>query len=113
VALTRNKAVDRLRAGTRRHSRLTSATTEELEPVAVQERTPAHASLTAEVAGVVGAALATLSRDQHQAIEMAFFQGLSQSEIASSLGVPLGTVKARIRRGMLQLREQLTAVWAG
>jgi RNA polymerase sigma-70 factor, ECF subfamily len=41
------------------------------------------------------------------AIELAFFTGLSQSDIAVRLQQPLGTIKARIRRGMLRLREQL------
>jgi RNA polymerase sigma-70 factor (ECF subfamily) len=44
------------------------------------------------------------------AIELAFFTGLSQSDIATRLQQPLGTIKARIRRGMLRLREQLGGV---
>jgi RNA polymerase sigma-70 factor (ECF subfamily) len=46
-----------------------------------------------------------LANDQREALELAFFQSLSQSEIAERLGQPLGTVKARIRRGLLKLRE--------
>ena len=56
---------------------------------------------------VIRAALNGLSAEQRQALDMAFFGGLTQSEIAEELKVPLGTVKARIRRGMLQLRDAL------
>jgi RNA polymerase sigma-70 factor (ECF subfamily) len=50
-----------------------------------------------------------LPLDQRQAIEMAFFGGMTHIEIAEALKEPLGTVKARIRRGMLKLRESLQA----
>ena len=46
-----------------------------------------------------------LSPDQRRVIELAFFSSMSQTEIAELLNLPLGTVKARIRRGMMKLRE--------
>jgi RNA polymerase sigma-70 factor (ECF subfamily) len=55
----------------------------------------------------IRSAVVTLPKDQRQAIEMAFFGGLTHQEIAETLSEPLGTVKARIRRGMLKLRESL------
>lgn len=55
----------------------------------------------------VRAALAALPEDQKQVLALAYFKGYTQSEIASALGQPLGTVKTRIRRGMLKLRQVL------
>jgi RNA polymerase sigma-70 factor (ECF subfamily) len=52
-------------------------------------------------------ALSRLPAEQRRAIELAFFSGMTQTEIASALGVPLGTIKARIRRGLLSLRDSL------
>jgi RNA polymerase sigma-70 factor (ECF subfamily) len=52
-------------------------------------------------------ALAQLSEDQRQVLEMAYYQGLSQSEIAQQLGLPLGTIKTRSRLGLLKLRQTL------
>lgn len=55
----------------------------------------------------VESALEALSPDQREAIELAFFSGMTQQEVSNELEVPLGTVKARIRRGLLKLRDNL------
>ena len=52
-------------------------------------------------------ALAQLNPEQREVIEIAYFAGLSHSEIAELLGLPLGTIKTRIRTGMMKLRESL------
>ncbi len=107
LTLTRNKAIDRVRAMTRRRRLIEEIA---LSAEHVEEPTTASANELLhgrERAEKVRAALGELSPEQRQAIELAFFGGLSQTEIATRLGEPLGTVKARIRRGMLKLRDQL------
>ena len=64
----------------------------------------------AEVAEAVRASLDVLPAAQRRAIELAFFGGMSHSDIAAALEEPLGTVKTRIRSGMLKLREALRPV---
>lgn len=106
VTLTRNKAIDRLRSGHRK-SRLHEQAAneagfgEDTEPAAPQE------TMTSETSAFVRNALGSLPAEQRRAIELAFFGGLTQIEIAEQLAVPLGTIKARIRRGMLALRDIL------
>lgn len=107
ITLLRNKAIDRLRASQRGH-RLVKAAMEELAGEDFYEA-PNAPLLGRETARAVRVAVAQLAPEQKQAIEMAFFSGLTQTEIADTLQAPLGTVKARIRRGMLELREVLEA----
>ena len=106
MTLTRNKAIDRLRAQKRRYSFLDELTLE-MEAESHPRSVSASEMFTNDQSALVRAAVATLPLEQRQAIEMAFLGGLSQQEIAESLQQPLGTIKARIRRGMLRLREAL------
>lgn len=106
VTVVRHKAIDRVRAVRRRAGlveRFADGTPE--AGFAAGPGTPGR--LEEESVGIVRRTLAALPAEQRRAIELAFFGGLSQTEIAEHLGQPLGTVKARIRRGMLAMRDAL------
>jgi RNA polymerase sigma-70 factor (ECF subfamily) len=108
VTLTRNRAIDRIRMRTRR-AELLSQTTVEDAGTQPSDAGPDSATrlLLKEQSGTVRAAVAALPPEQQRAVELAFFSGLTQQEIAAQLQEPLGTVKARIRRGLLKLRDIL------
>jgi len=108
LSITRHRAIDRLRSRQRR-ARLVEQLKETDTGDFSEVSTPETGALNAEGAAIMRVALNRLPADQHQAIEMAFFGGLSHNEIADTLKEPLGTVKARIRRGLLKLRESLAA----
>lgn len=100
IALIRNKAIDRLRS-VRRQEHLHD---EVMDDLVVISETPEWAG---DEARLVRRALAELSPEQRQAIELAFFSGLTHLEIAEKTGTPAGTIKARIRRGMMTMRDAL------
>ena len=107
VMISRNRAIDRLRSRQRR-SRTVDAAAAELEAVPPEGGEQADALLgQSEERTRVRSALVKLPAPQREAIDLAFFGGMTQVEISDKLGTPLGTVKARIRRGLLALREVL------
>ncbi|HEX8309912.1 MAG TPA: sigma-70 family RNA polymerase sigma factor [Chthoniobacteraceae bacterium] len=108
VTLTRNKAIDRLRSVQRRNRLQDEVEQEALSFEQFDERNSLDAVESIEKGKLVREAIKKLSPDQRQAIELAFFSGLTQTEIAERLGEPLGTVKARIRRGMMKLRDVIS-----
>lgn len=101
VTVARSRALDRLRTLASR-TRLAEAA-----PPIEQVGDAAADALHSEQAEVVRGALAQIPVDQRQALFLAYFEGLTQTEIAARLGAPLGTVKTRIRAGMIKLRELL------
>ena len=106
VTLVRNRSIDRVRSR-RRRSRLL----EEAAPADLgyheDSGAPAAADRMAsgEDARAVRAAVAELPAEQQRVLELAFFSGLTQQEISQKLNEPLGTIKARIRRGLHKLRD--------
>ena len=108
VAIARNKAIDRIRSRNR-HQELLREVTESEYTTLTDRATPGN-GMTDDTVIRVRAALAALGKEQRSAIELAFFGGLSQNEIATHLNEPLGTIKARIRRGMLTMRDALEGV---
>jgi RNA polymerase sigma-70 factor, ECF subfamily len=107
VMISRNKAIDRVRSRQRR-ARTIDAATAEHEAVAPASSEAADQLLEqSDQRKRVRAALSTLSGAQRDAVDLAFFGGMTQQEISTKLGEPLGTVKARIRRGLLALRGVL------
>jgi RNA polymerase sigma-70 factor, ECF subfamily len=105
ITVTRSRSLDRLRARSARHQKLQRIQTftdgvspydPPLEFVTVQERS-----------NMVREALKQLSPDDRQILETAYYEGLSQSEIANRDGIPLGTVKSRARQALKKLRISL------
>ncbi len=106
LSITRHKAIDRLRSK-QRQARLIDELLASSETEPLLTAFPEAGSAETEEAMAVRRAVSELPREQRQAIELAFFAGLTHPEIADALHEPLGTVKARIRRGLLKLRRSL------
>ena len=102
--MTRTRAIDRLRKRQARNRMLNAASA---EPAAARRPSAEDVLSTSQTAARVRSALALLPSDQRSALELAYFEGLSQSEIALSTSTPLGTVKTRMRTGMIRLAAAL------
>lgn len=104
TTLARNRAIDKFRSRDRR-SKLNHGFEQESEmEKGWAAPSPAVEVEIKELAQEARSAVMLLSPEQRQAIQLAFFDGLTQAEIAQRTGAPLGTVKARIRRGLGKLR---------
>jgi RNA polymerase sigma-70 factor (ECF subfamily) len=103
LTITRTRSIDRLR---RQPGAVTPEPAETPRHVAVADDPEADAAL-AERRRLVQHALGRLAHGERRAIELAYFGGLSHTEIASATGAPIGTVKTRIRLGMMRLRQML------
>lgn len=106
AAVVRNRSIDRIRAHGRRIPGPPADESIAQRPVA-DEETAADLVYSKEVAGSVREALKTLPEKQREVVEAAFFDGLSHSDIAERLGESLGTVKSRIRYGLIKMRAAL------
>jgi RNA polymerase sigma-70 factor (ECF subfamily) len=105
VRIARNRAIDRLRAAS---ARLRAA---ESAPPPETEASPESRATQSEQQRAVARALESLPTDQRVLIEQAYFHGFTQSELAERFMLPLGTVKTRIRTGMIALRQELSQLF--
>ena len=112
TTIARSRAIDRMRRGRREQQR-----TEPLEGVFATARAEGASAeedvMAGEVRAVVRKALDSLAPEQREVIELAYYGGMSHSEIAAARGLPLGTVKTRTRLGLMRLREMLRPVYEG
>ncbi len=106
LGIVRNRAIDALRRSARPVPKLDLDDEAVLENQPGQERTEAEA-IRRDTAGRLRRALGILPREQSQVIELAYFGGFSHSEIAEMVGVPLGTIKGRMRLGLEKIRATL------
>jgi RNA polymerase sigma-70 factor (ECF subfamily) len=106
LSIVRNRAIDSLRSGGAKAPKLTFDDDAVLEQRPSDELTEEEA-MRRETASEVRGALGQLPGDQSKVIELAYFGGFSQSEIARMLGVPLGTVKGRMRLGLEKIRGEM------
>lgn len=110
IGITRHRAIDVLRSKRERarHREVTGIDVRTLPPSAGGVKGDVEQRILHEA---VREALADLPSSQRQAIEMAYYGGLTQTEIAERLGEPLGTVKTRLRLGLIKLRDILRSRW--
>ena len=110
LRVTRHRAIDRLR-GRRRRARKVAAAAAEPSARAIAATEPDEAALPGwHVHTQVHAALEALPAEQRSVVRLAYFEGLTQSEIAGELGIPLGTVKTRLRLAFGHLRTTLAGL---
>ena len=105
VMIVRHKAIDKLRLR-QRFEKIEERATAEWEAAEPSDESAQEPALN-DRRRHLQAALQRIPEEQRQAVEMAFFFGLTHEEIARRLEAPLGTVKARIRRGLLRLRQYI------
>ncbi len=110
LSVARNRSIDHRRSQARRMRHEAAPSIEEEEDVLPSEASrddPAAQTVLSDECAAVRAALDVLPPEQKLAIQLAYFGGLTQQEIANKLGQPLGTVKTRIRLGMQKMRGAL------
>jgi RNA polymerase sigma-70 factor (ECF subfamily) len=111
MTIARTRGIDRLRAGKHEHQNKESL--ESIREVTATTPSPEADTVSSERRQLVRSALEALSSEQREVIELAYYSGLSHSEIALQLGQPLGTVKTRTRLGMMKLRDMLRPMLEG
>ena len=110
TTIARSRAIDRVRRG--RHEQQHAVPLDEAARAASGESVE-EGVRAGEVRSIIRAALDALAPEQRDVIELAYYGGMSHSEIAAARGLPLGTVKTRTRLGLMRLREMLKPAWEG
>lgn len=108
VVLARTRSIDRLRSRMARPDLAGAVAPETAPPIASGERDPEQVAMDEQHAEAVRGALQRLPESQRLLMELTYYDGLTQTEIAARTGVPLGTVKTRIRTAMATLSAALT-----
>ena len=111
ITLTRSRAIDRLRASASRGRNLTDSIEETADDLRSALPDPFDTHALEELRMLVMEAFKDLPAPQQEAIELAFYGGLTHAEIAAKLDKPIGTVKTRIKLGMNKLRYALRPCW--
>jgi RNA polymerase sigma-70 factor (ECF subfamily) len=109
VMLARTRAIDRLRARRARPDQAANIDPQNQPDLVSGEKDPEQTTIAGRDAEAVRGALRRLPETQRGLIELAYYEGLTQSEIAARTGLPLGTVKTRIRTAMASLLAVLQA----
>lgn len=110
VMMARSRALDRVRLRGWQRSGAAGDTEVEVSSLAVVDAGPLEDAAMDETRRLVRAAMDGLPPEQRDTLEMAYFRGMSQSEIAAATGQPLGTVKTRARLALQKLREALSVL---
>jgi RNA polymerase sigma-70 factor (ECF subfamily) len=112
VVIARSRALDRVRLRGWQRAAATESTDAEgaAQQAEVDVRGPLDAAEMDETRRIVRAAMERLPAEQRETVEMAYFRGMSQTEIAAATGQPLGTVKTRARLALQKLREALSVL---
>jgi len=105
ITMTRSRAIDRIRSDTKRRTTNEPLIGDSIDNTPLPDETAS----VREKRKLIDEALSELTPQQRQSIELAYFKGLSQSEISKQMNEPLGTVKSWMRTGMIRLREILVS----
>lgn len=110
VSMTRNRAIDRIRSRSWKEQQITDPDTDDeiFRLIPTDETNPLNAVVAQQRTAMIQQVLHKIPAEQRDVLTFAYFDGFSQSEIAQETGLPLGTVKSRIRQGLLKLRDMLS-----
>ncbi len=103
ITVTRSRAIDKIRSDTKRRTTNEALLSDSIDDSPLPDET----SSVREKRALIDKALSELSTKQRESIELAYFRGLSQSEISKEMNEPLGTVKSWMRSGMMRLKDIL------